>query len=58
MKSYKGMEAVKAAEKDGKSVVYKFADPTEGARMVSLDEARQIIREDPSLIVYPAPKGV
>jgi len=38
-----------------RAVAYKYADPTEDARWVyDDDEAREIAREDISLIVYPA----
>jgi len=38
-----------------RAVAYKHADPTEDARWVyDDDEAREIAREDISLIVYPA----
>lgn len=33
----------------------KAADPTEGARVVDVDEAREIVKEDPSLISIEAP---
>lgn len=35
------------------AIAYKYADPTEGARwLYDADEAADIEREDPSLIVY------
>jgi hypothetical protein len=44
-----GHEAIRIAERDG-ITLRKYADPTEGAREVNLDEGRDIAREDPSLI--------
>ena len=37
--------------------IYKFADPTEGARWVSEEEAIEIANEDPSLLRWGGPKG-
>lgn len=44
-----GIAAVEIAEKVGVDL-NKYADPTEGARTVSVNEARDIAREDPGLI--------
>jgi hypothetical protein len=51
MKTYKiaGAEAIRIAERDGLTL-HKYSDPVEGARVVSLDEARDIAREDPGLV--------
>lgn len=44
-----GTEAIRLAE-DNSFTLRKYADPTEGARDVSLEEARNIAKQDPSLI--------
>ena len=45
-----GREAIEYAEAHGLAL-HKYADPIEGARDgVTVDEARDIAREDPSLI--------
>jgi len=44
-----GQRAIERAAKHG-TTLHKYADPTEGARKVSLSEARSIAREDASLI--------
>lgn len=45
-----GYEAIKYAEQHG-AILCKYADPTEDAReQISLEEAREIARVDPSLI--------
>ena len=51
MKTYKiaGAEAIRIAERDGLTL-RKYADPVDGGRVVSLDEAREIAREDAGLI--------
>jgi len=51
MKTYKiaGAEAIRIAERDGLTL-HKYADPVDGGRVVSLDEARDIAREDPGLV--------
>ena len=48
-----GRRAIERAERTG-AALHKYADPTEGARKVSLSEARAIVREDPSLIYLRA----
>ena len=52
----KGEQAIKYVEQLGGSIgLSKYADPTEGARDgVDVDEARQIAKEDPSLIYFMA----
>lgn len=46
-----GQAAIDAAEKDPSLKLNKYADPIEGAREnISIDDARQIAREDASLI--------
>ena len=52
MKTWKieGSEAIRIAERDGVTL-HKYADPTEGYRQgVSVAEAREIARQDASLI--------
>lgn len=44
-----GTDAIDYAEAHGLSV-QKYTDPTEGARAVTVEEARAIAREDPSLL--------
>lgn len=44
-----GSSAIAYAERIG-GALHKYADPTEGARHISLDEAREIAKEDPSLV--------
>jgi len=46
----RGREAIAWAAANGRTTVYKYADPVDGARRVSLSEADEIAREDPSLI--------
>jgi len=46
----RGREAIAWAAANGRASVYKCADPVDGARRVSLSEAEEIAREDPSLI--------
>lgn len=47
----KGNAAIDLAATDSTVILSKYADPTEGAREgISIDEAREIAREDPSLI--------
>lgn len=45
-----GRDALALAESDSTILLWKYADPTEDARIVTLDEAREIVRIDPSLI--------
>lgn len=45
-----GREAIAYATAHNLPMVHKYADPTEGARDVTLDEAEEIVREDPGLI--------
>jgi len=54
-KIVRGTEAIELAEAAGLQL-HKHADPTEGARELSLDEAREVAKEDPSL-VYVAVEG-
>lgn len=44
-----GTEAIRIAERDSVTL-HKCADPTDGYRVVTIDEARQIAKEDASLI--------
>ena len=44
-----GNEAIRIAERDGVTL-HKYADPIDGYRTVTVSEARQIAREDASLI--------
>lgn len=47
----RGYDALEAAERGEAVVLCKHADPTEGAREgLSLDEAREIAREDVGLV--------
>jgi len=46
----RGREAIAWAARSGRTSVLKYADPVDGARRVSLSEAQEIAREDPSLI--------
>jgi hypothetical protein len=48
-KKIMGADAIRIAERDGLTL-HKYSDPVEGARVVSLDEARDIAREDPGLV--------
>lgn len=45
-----GRPAISVAERLGTVPMYKYADPTDGARTVSLQEAREIASEDPGLV--------
>jgi len=45
-----GHDAIAYAAARNLPLLHKYADPTEGARDVTLDEAREIIAEDPALI--------
>lgn len=50
MTTLTGHDAIEYAESHGLTLS-KYNDPTEGAREgLSVDEARQVAREDPSLI--------
>jgi hypothetical protein len=50
MKTLRGIEAIEYAEKNGLRLS-KYADPTEDAREgLTVDEAREIAREDANLI--------
>ena len=50
MTTYTGIEAIEIAEEAG-ATLNKHADPVEDARTgLSIDEAREIAQEDPSLI--------
>lgn len=44
-----GNKAIAIAEETGRKLA-KHADPTEGAREITIDEARAIVKEDPSLV--------
>jgi hypothetical protein len=44
-----GSEAIRIAERDGVTL-HKYADPIDGYRTVTLDEARDIAKEDANLI--------
>ena len=49
--SLTGYEAIEAKEQNDSIVLCKYNDPTEDAREnLTADEARQIAKEDPSLI--------
>lgn len=49
-KTYTGETAINLAETYDISI-YKYADPTEGAReLIDIDEAREVAAEDPSLV--------
>ena len=50
MKKLTGHEAIRAAEQDATITLHKHTDPTAEARVVTLDEAREIAKEDPTLI--------
>lgn len=45
----RGAKAIELAETTGVKL-HKHADPTEGARDLTLEEAREIVKEDPSLV--------
>lgn len=45
----KGQDAIRLAERDGLTL-RKYADPIDGARVVTASEARDIAREDAGLI--------
>lgn len=49
-----GMKAIEAAERDPSLALAKYADPVDGARLVTASEAREIAREDPGLIYLAA----
>jgi hypothetical protein len=44
-----GTEALAYSVRTG-AQLHKHADPVDGAREITLDEARQIAREDPGLV--------
>lgn len=46
----RGHDAIRTAECEGIERLWKYTDPTEEARWVTLDEAREIVLEDPELI--------
>ena len=50
MNPIRGHEAIEVAEREGIDHLWKYTDPVEDARWVTLDEAREIVREDPGLI--------
>jgi|APHM01.1.fsa_nt_gi hypothetical protein len=53
-----GADAIEHAERFG-GQLHKHADPTEGAREnISVDEARDVVRGDPSLIYTDSPAPV
>jgi hypothetical protein len=58
-KRLKGHEAIRYAEACGGDIrLSKFADPIEDAREdLSVDEARRVASEDPTLIYIDAPAG-
>lgn len=59
MKSYKitGTEAIRLAERDGLTL-HCHANPVDGGGIVTLEKAREIVREDQSLIyVLATPTG-
>jgi len=45
-----GRNAIDLAETDSSVELHKHADPVEGSRIVTIEEARSIAAEDPSLI--------
>ena len=45
-----GRNAIDLAETDSSVELRKHADPVEGSRIVTIEEARSIAAEDPSLI--------
>jgi len=45
-----GYDAIAHAEATGLSTLEKYTDPTEEARTVTIEEAREIAKEDPTLI--------
>jgi len=46
-----GLEAIESKEEDDSVVLNKYNDPIEDAREnLSVEEAREIVKEDPSLI--------
>jgi hypothetical protein len=56
MSKVTGMQAIEMAERDGLTL-NKYADPTEGARDgLSIEEAREIAKEDPELIYLDRPE--
>ena len=48
-KKIMGADAIRIAERDGLTL-HKYADPVDGARIVTEDEAWEIIREDAGLV--------
>jgi hypothetical protein len=44
-----GREAIDHARRTG-ATLHKYADPTEGPREITADEADEIAREDPALV--------
>lgn len=44
-----GREAIDYAERTG-AILYKYADPIDGAGQTSVDTAREVAREDPGLV--------
>ena len=50
MTIYTGRDALLCAELCPSIVLQKYADPTEGYRLLSLDEAEEVLRQDPSLV--------
>ena len=45
-----GHQAIEYAEEHDGCVLHKYADPTEGARVVTYEEALEVAVEDPALI--------
>lgn len=55
MRKLTGYEAIEAKEQNDAIVLCKYNDPTEAAREnLTVEEAREIAKEDPSLIYAEA----
>lgn len=48
-KIVRGAKAIELAESTG-AQLHKHADPTEGARDLTIEEAREVAKEDPNLV--------
>lgn len=55
MKTINGYEAIRASDATGVQL-HKYADPTEGSRELTIAEACEIAKEDPSLVYCDADK--
>lgn len=55
MKTISGYKAIRAAVVTG-AQLHKYADPTEGSREITIAEACEIAKEDPSLVYCDANK--